>query len=258
VATAGTALALLESPASNFNRVGTTGKLQQLVSSPTGLSISVSGLSFSYNRGSPEILRIDALEIQSGSFTALTGKSGSGKTTFIELLLGLLEPTKGTILIHGQKLVETNIWGSGQISYLSQKPHILNATIRENIAFGAALTLADDKQIFSVLEKVDLAEKVRSLPLGLDSILEGSQLNLSGGEQQRLALARALLAGPRLLLIDEGTNALDIDTESHILQYLIALKGECTIIMSAHQQSTLQHVDQVLEFKNSSVSLLRT
>ena len=257
VATAGTAVTLLESSASNFNRVHTTGELQQLASSPTGLSISISGLSFGYNRSSPEILHIDALEIQSGSFTALTGKSGSGKTTFIELLLGLLVPTKGTILIHGQKLEETNVWGSGQISYLSQKPHLLNATIRENIGFGAALTLADDEQIFKVLEKVDLAEKVRNLPLGLDSILEGSQLNLSGGEQQRLALARALLTSPRLLFIDEGTNALDIDTESHILKYLIALKGECTIIMSAHQQSTLQHVDQVLDFKNSSVSALK-
>jgi ATP-binding cassette subfamily C protein len=196
------------------------------------------------DRSRPTLLHCSA-EIRCGAFVGLTGPSGAGKTTFVDLLVGLLSPDEGEIRVDGIPL------GAGalpswrrQISYVGQDSYFFPDSVRRNLAW--ANPDAEETQLWDALRIAGAEPLVRQLPAGLDTMLGERGTFLSGGERQRLALARALIRHPRLLVLDEATNAIDLAGERMLIAALLDLRPRPTILMVAHRRESLQACDQLL------------
>jgi ABC-type bacteriocin/lantibiotic exporter with double-glycine peptidase domain len=183
------------------------------------------------------------------------GKSGSGKTTLIDLILGLLEPAEGKITLDslelGKDCTLTN-WRS-QIGYLPQEIFLTDSTLRNNIALGINDDDIDDGLIFKAIEQASLTETVELLPKGIYTNIGERGVRLSGGQSQRVALARAFYHGRGVLVMDESTSALDSSTEKDIIQEIVNLKGQVTMIVIAHRLSTLKHCDRIYELQDGRI-----
>lgn len=211
----------------------------------TGLTVELRDVSFSYEgASSPALADID-LEIPAGAYVAVIGASGAGKSTLADLLLGLILPSSGTIHLDGSTPRELDTRVPGSIAYVPQKPGLVSGSIAENVALGHEPSDIDYDRVGWALTQANLHDFVASLPEGaLTSV--GKQNNaLSGGQIQRLGLARALYAGPRLLVLDEATSALDAESESIVGDSLKQLYGNVTLVVIAHRLSTVQHADVV-------------
>ncbi|MEN2976570.1 ABC transporter ATP-binding protein (plasmid) [Tistrella bauzanensis] len=184
-----------------------------------------------------------------GRITAVVGPSGAGKTTLIDLLLGLLPPDRGVVSIDGAPLDEAlaTSWRR-QVGWVPQEPFLTDASLRDNLIWSADPDRhpVDDGTLIRMLDLAGLTPVLAGLPQGLDTPLGDRGNRLSGGERQRVTLARALLRRPRLLLLDEPTSALDTATEAGIRTMLTALKGEATVIVITHRPALLETADQVL------------
>ena len=215
--------------------------------SPAGVDLV--DLHFAYASDDREILRGVAATIRPGELVAIVGPSGTGKTTLADLLIGLLEPTAGSILIDGQPLdgADTQRRWREQMAYVPQDPFLFDQSLLENLRWAAPD--ASEDEVWHALEDAEAALFVRALPDGLATHVGDRGLRLSGGERQRICLARALLRQPRLLLLDEATNALDRPTEMRLLETLRRLGGRLTIIMITHRPPDLAKPDQVLTLK---------
>jgi ATP-binding cassette subfamily C protein len=185
-----------------------------------------------------------SLVLEPGSMTGLTGPSGSGKTTLVDLLVGILEPQSGRIMIGGQALDSAHLvaW-QGAVSYVGQEGFLFHDTVRRNLVWGSAP--ADDASLWQALETAGARTLVQGLAEGLDTVIGERGTLLSGGARQRLAIARALLRRTRLLVLDEATNAIDVEGEARLLGRLRALEHRPTIVMIAHRPESLRHCDQV-------------
>ncbi len=194
-----------------------------------------------------------SFKINSGETVAFVGKSGSGKTTIFNLLGKLYEVNEGNIYIDGvdiNTLDEDSI--RGNITIISQNPYIFNMSIRDN--FRLIKENIDDKEIIKVLKLSCLYDFVKSLPLGLDTIIGEGGTNLSGGQRQRLAIARALVQKTQIILFDEATSALDNETQRDIQKAIDNLKGKYTILIIAHRLSTIKNSDRILLVDNGRIS----
>jgi ABC-type multidrug transport system fused ATPase/permease subunit len=209
------------------------------------VSVSVKDVIFAYPDGSDLALRGLSLEIKAGSFIALAGSSGSGKTTLADILIGIYAPDSGEVRFNGGSNREWLKDNPGGIGYVPQSPYIMSGTFLTNIAMGIPDDEIDLKKIERVIEKSQLAELVKSLPQGLETDLSHFGSRLSGGERQRLALARALYTDPSLLIIDEGTSALDGRTEFEITQSILGLRNSLTIVVIAHRLASIKEADQI-------------
>lgn len=196
------------------------------------------------NPGRPTIDGV-SLEIAPGASAAIIGPSGAGKSTLIDLILGLYEPESGNIALGGLAPKEFLSNHPGSIGYVPQKPALLPGSLLENIAIGVDVSEVDLQFVFSILEKVELDVFLAALPEGLSSDIGTHADSLSGGQVQRLGLARALFTQPSLLILDEATSALDAETESSITETVSKLKGSVTTLVVAHRMSTIQNVDVV-------------
>jgi ATP-binding cassette, subfamily B, bacterial PglK len=176
----------------------------------------------------------------------LTGRSGSGKSTIIDLMLGLLEPTTGKISIRGLSPRLAISEFQNEISYIPQDVHIFPGTVRENIQVGMGDQEVSDSKIWKVLSQVQLKNHIKSMSKGLDSQLGEFGNVLSGGQRQRIGIARALLSSPKILVMDESTSALDSETEDSILKVLKNLQPRLTIVAIAHKLSTLVNSDRII------------
>lgn len=186
------------------------------------------------------------LEIPAKHCVGFVGKTGSGKTTLVSLLAGLIVPQSGSIYFDDLKLNENNASSIRRsIGYVSQDAFLLDATIEENIAFGIEKSEIDRDRIFSVVQSAQIADFVKSLDDGLETLIGERGIQISGGQRQRLAIARALYRDARILIFDEATSALDGVTESLIMEAIDSLLGERTLIMIAHRLSTLRNCDRV-------------
>ncbi|HEX6858918.1 MAG TPA: ABC transporter ATP-binding protein [Caulobacteraceae bacterium] len=186
-----------------------------------------------------------SFELAPGEFLGVSGPSGAGKTTLLDLLAGLLQPASGRIVVGGQLLGAANLAGwRKHIAYVTQDPFLFHASVRANIEAGARP--ASDAEIWRALELVGAGDLVRGLPQGLETQVGERGARLSGGERQRLSLAAALLRRPRLLILDEATNALDLAAEAQILQRLAAMESRPSIVMVSHRPESLRWCDRVL------------
>jgi len=198
-----------------------------------------------------------SLTIEPGAFLGITGPSGAGKTTFADLLSGLYPPDVGDIAIGGAALKSGVLpaWRR-QISYVSQDPFMFHDTIRRNLVWAApGQGIVSDEDIWAALSLVGADELVRRMDQGLETVLGERGTLVSGGERQRLALARAMLRQPRLLILDEATNAIDVGGEDLLLRRLIALKPRPTIVMIAHRAESLSLCDRVIVLKDGGLDL---
>jgi ATP-binding cassette subfamily C protein len=188
------------------------------------------------------------LTIEPGSFVGVTGASGAGKTTFADLLVGLYPPQGGAVLVDGQPLAgdRLNAWRDA-VSYVSQDPFLFHDTIRRNLLW--AKPEASEEELWSVLADAGAEALVRRMPAGLETVVGERGTLVSGGERQRLALARALLRQPRLLLLDEATNAIDIEGEQVVLQRLHAGVERPTIVIIAHRETSLAQCGRIIELR---------
>lgn len=215
--------------------------------------IVVENLSFCYPNQSA-ILNSVSFQIDFGTVNCVSGKSGVGKSTLVDLLIGLLEPTSGSVTISGLSPLEAIKSWPNSISYVPQRAVFFNGTIREYLSFGLDEFSLTEKRTKEVLRKVNVWEKVESLPKGLNTEIGFNGGGVSGGEFQRLAIARALLHNPKILILDESTNALDKNSERKLLDLLISLKGSITIILIAHSDFTLEIADNLITVEGGSVN----
>jgi ABC-type multidrug transport system fused ATPase/permease subunit len=186
------------------------------------------------------------LSVPSGSSLAIVGPSGSGKSTLVDLILGVLEPSEGSILIGGKNPIEAcRIW-PGAISYLPQKIIIIAGTLRENIAMGYERDLATDERIWETIKAAQLTEETTDIFKNFEYQLGENGAKVSGGQAQRIGIARALFTKPKLLVLDEATSALDGKTELNISHAIEKLSGDATVIIVAHRLSTVKNVDKVV------------
>ena len=217
-------------------------------------SVELRGVGFSYPRppDGPATARNDQFALHAisfraepGSLTALVGPSGSGKSSILNLIPRFWDVTGGAVLIDGHDVRNITLRSLGDvIGVVTQETHLLHATIRENLTY--AKSDASEKELWSAIEGASLAERVRELPLGLDTVVGERGYKLSGGERQRLAIARVLLKDPPILLLDEATSALDSVSERHVQEALErAMRGRTTIAV-AHRLSTVASADQIL------------
>jgi ABC-type multidrug transport system fused ATPase/permease subunit len=207
--------------------------------------ISIVDVHYRYPGSHDEALKGVSLQLARGSSTALVGRSGSGKSTLADIVSGLLPPTSGSVEVDGLDIsLHPHRWNAS-IGVVSQQPYILDATIRENVAFGLPDDEINDEWLALAVEQAGITELVASLPKGLDSRIGEDGSSISGGQRQRIGLARAFYKQPRFLLLDEATSALDSTTEARITETLAGLRGEVTILIIAHRLSTVQGCDQI-------------
>jgi ABC-type multidrug transport system fused ATPase/permease subunit len=204
------------------------------------------------NRTMPAISDI-TLTIPAGSSVAFVGPSGAGKTTIIDVLLGVLNPDEGSVLISGlPPLLAVAKW-PGAVSYVPQDVVIAAGTIRENVALGYPPEEATDELVMSALKVAHLEEFVARLPRGMDTQVGERGTKISGGQRQRLGIARAMFTRPHLLVLDEATSSLDGETEASISDAIHALRGSTTVVMIAHRLSTVRNADIVVYLSEGKV-----
>lgn len=212
------------------------------------IKVETKDLEFSHE-SSQRLFHFGKITISPGSNVAIVGTSGIGKTTFVHLLLGLLNPTKGEVKIAGQKPSNFLLQGDSRVSYLPQSVQIIEATIAENIALGIDKENINECNLHESLKIAGLDGLVASLPEGIETQLSESGSNLSGGQLQRIGIARAVYGQPGLIVLDEPTSSLDEDTEAAFLAMLGELKNQTTFLIISHRMSFLDFVDEVVLIK---------
>ena len=208
-------------------------------------SIRMKGIRYRYPSGSEDVLHDADIEIPRGTSVGIVGASGAGKTTAVDILLGLLQPQNGQVLVDGTEIhMDMHGWYA-QIGYIPQTIFMLDGSIRDNVAFGLGQEEIDDEQVWMALREASLEDYVRSLPEGLDTQIGERGVRVSGGQRQRIGIARALYTDPAILVFDEATSALDNETEAAIMDSIDHLHGTKTMIIIAHRLSTIENCDVI-------------
>lgn len=208
--------------------------------------LEVQQVSFAYVPGGPPALRDIDLTIRRGEVIGLCGPTGGGKSTLVDLLVGLLDPTEGRVLLDGRDLAERRVGWWTQLGLVSQQVFLVDGTVRENIAFGARPEEVDQTRLVAAVHGAQLDGVVAELPDGLDTRVGDRGIRLSGGQRQRVAIARALYQQPVVLVLDEGTAALDGVTESALVAAIEQAGAGQTMVAVAHRLSTLRGADRIL------------
>jgi len=213
--------------------------------------IQFEDVTFAYGDGKPVLRRVP-IEIPAGSMVALAGRSGAGKTSIIDLTIGLLEPTEGRVLVDGEPLesYDKNAWRS-KLAYVSQETILFHDSISRNIAWGREET--SEAAVFEAARLAQADQFIRALPDGYDTVIGDRGMRLSGGQRQRIALARALLRNPELLILDEATSELDAESEARIQEALEGVRGRTTVLMAAHRLSTITSADRIYVLEDGEI-----
>jgi ABC-type multidrug transport system fused ATPase/permease subunit len=217
-------------------------------------NVKVENISFAYPGQIENVVTDISLEVPPGAFLAIVGSSGAGKTTLIDLLLGIITPKIGKISISNKAPLASIASWPGAIGYVPQDVQIADGTIRENISLGFPEELATDSLIWDAIKIAQLDEFVKSLPNGIDTKVGEHGAKLSGGQRQRLGIARAMFTKPRLLVLDEATSSLDGETEANIADAIRKFKGEVTVIMIAHRLSTVRTADNIVYLERGRIA----
>ena len=207
--------------------------------------VKLSNLKFTYSGARDDTIQDISLDISKGKFIALVGPSGGGKSTLIDLILGLLAPSSGSITISGLTPVDAIKKWPGSIGYVPQDVFIENSTVKENICLGFSPDSVPDDLVWQALQLADLSDFVKGLDGQLSFRISDAGKNLSGGQRQRLGIARAILTKPKIVIFDEATSALDAETENRVSESILKLTGECTVIFIAHRLSVVRSADMI-------------
>lgn len=214
----------------------------------------LSGIDFTYPNAEKKVLENASMVIPVGKSVGIIGPSGAGKTTAVDILLGLLKPQSG-MAYADDKNIEENYGGwLKHLAYIPQMIYMLDDTIRANIAFGYHDYEIDDEKVWKALDEAQMGDYVRSLPEGLDTTIGERGVRISGGQRQRIGIARALYEDPELLIFDEATSALDNETEAAIMESVNSLHGKKTMIIIAHRLSTIKECDIVYRVENGKIN----
>ena len=211
-------------------------------------------VTFRYPDSSAEALKGVSFRVQRGQSVALVGGSGAGKTTLVDLFLGLRNPTSGAILVDGSDLAQGLGDWQDAIGYVAQEVYILDASLLENVAFDVPRDRIDRGRVLRALDQAELSQVLDDLPDGLDTQLGERGTRLSGGQRQRVGIARALYRSPSVLVLDEATSALDNETEHRINRAIARLHGSVTIVVVAHRLSTVRNVDSIVFLDSGRVA----
>jgi len=215
--------------------------------------INAKNVSYSYPESEEYALKNISFEIPKGQAIAFVGESGAGKTTIVDLILGLLDPKEGTISVDGKDIHSHLSAWQQNIGYIPQSIYMADETLRNNIAFGIPEEEIDDEKVWQAAELAQLAATIKSLPNSLDTMIGEHGTRLSGGQRQRVGIARALYHDPGVLVMDEATSALDNVTEKEITRSIEALKGERTVIIIAHRLTTVENCDSLYLMKDGKI-----
>lgn len=208
-------------------------------------SLELKDVSFAYEDSEAMALRNLTLTVKPGEYVGIVGQSGSGKSTLIDVILGLLLPTRGEVLFNGAPMREH--WSDWRkvVGYVPQDIYLIDESIRRNVALDIRDENIDDRAVEAALRAAQLWDFVETLPSGLNTEVGERGVRLSGGQRQRLGIARALYRNPKVLLFDEATSALDNQTESDVVASIEQLRGERTVIIVAHRLSTVRDCDKL-------------
>ncbi|WP_092325507.1 ABC transporter ATP-binding protein [Butyrivibrio sp. YAB3001] len=216
---------------------------------PVTKKIEMVDITYRYPNTDSNILENASMEIPVGHSVGIVGTSGAGKTTIVDVMLGLLKPSGGKIYADGVDVMENYQGWLKNVGYIPQTIFMVDSTIRKNVAFGCADDEIDDNKVWQALKEASLDEFVKGLPEGLDTQIGERGIRLSGGQRQRIGIARALFEDPEVLVLDEATSALDNETEAAIMDSINKLHGKKTLIIIAHRLQTIEKCDMVYSIK---------
>ena len=217
-------------------------------------NISFDGITYSYPGSDVKILDKADLTIPIGSSIGIVGTTGAGKSTLVDILLGLLKPSEGVIRADGADIRDNYRSFLRNVGYIPQMIFMLDDTIRNNVAFGIAPEEQDENRIWEALREAALDDFVRSLPEGLDTSIGERGIRISGGQRQRIGIARALYGDPEVLILDEATSALDNETESLIMESIGRFMGRKTLVIIAHRLQTIEKCDMVFRVGDGRIT----
>lgn len=249
---AGPTLDLIET-LTGVNGVVEVGDALQIDHEGFNADIEISNLSFTYPGSLVASLSEVDLKIESGQSIAIVGPSGAGKTTLVDLILGVLSPDHGRIRISNSEPIETIAKWPGALAYVPQDVVILNGSIRANVALGFPPSVASDELVRKALSIAHLLDFIDDLDDGIDTQVGERGTKLSGGQRQRLGIARAMFTNPKLLVLDEATSSLDGLTEAAISEAISGMKGSATVIMIAHRLSTVRNADLIVYMESGKI-----
>lgn len=215
--------------------------------------IKLENITFAYPNTEKKIFDHAQMLIPVGKSIGVVGPSGSGKTTIVDVLLGLLKLQEGTITSDGRSIFDNYSAWLSHVGYIPQTIYMLDDSVRKNIAFGVKEEDIDDARIWEVLEQAQMKQFVEELPNRLDAQIGERGVRISGGQRQRLGIARALYHDPELLIFDEATSALDNDTETAIMEAIDMLHGQKTMVIIAHRLRTIENCDIIYEVKDGKI-----
>ncbi len=219
--------------------------------------ICLNHITYKYPNTEKYIFEDAQMTVPRGKSVGIIGTSGAGKSTIVDILLGLLSPEKGEITADGRNINENYPSWLHRIGYIPQSIYLVDEPIRVNIAFGIEPSEIDDERIWQVLEDAQLADFIRSLPDGLDTEIGENGVRISGGQRQRLGIARALYHNPEILVFDEATSALDNETEAALMEAINGFHGKKTMIIIAHRLNTIEKCDIVYRVEGGKITVDR-
>jgi ATP-binding cassette, subfamily B, bacterial PglK len=236
-----------------FSLLGEAESMKEYSSLPFEKALVLENVSFCYPSTEALVLKQINLSIEQGESVGFIGSTGAGKSTLVDIILGLLIPTSGVVKVDGVD-IQSNLRGwQDRIGYVPQSIFLTDDTIRNNIAFGLSGDQIDDTAIWKSLSSAQLVQFVKGLPKGLDTQIGEGGIRLSGGQRQRIGIARALYFNPSVLVLDEATSSLDTITEGDFIDAVCALKGDKTLIIVAHRLTTIEHCDYLFKVENGTI-----
>ena len=217
-------------------------------------AIELRNVTYTYEGAHQPVMECVNLRLEHGIMAGFHGESGAGKTTLVDLILGLIEPDEGKIFVDGQPIGSNLNGWQRQIGYVPQSIFLTDDTLRRNVAFGLEDKHIDDSRVWESIRLAQLDEFVKGKPDGLDTIVGERGIRLSGGQRQRIGIARALYHDPAVLVLDEATAALDSETEDGFIEVIRSLKDGKTILIISHRLSTLRHCHEQFQMNNGQIT----